>query len=123
LPRETEWEFAARGAEARLYPWGNTAPDTCEMAVVSGLCPRTPFATRPTGTRQAAALSAQGIADLSGNVWEWVSDGTDTGVLRGGGWDYPKDRATGVARLEAAPAHADVSMGFRCALSPQGVKR
>jgi len=120
LPSEAEWDFAARGADGRLYPWGDHAPDSCEMAVVSGLCERKPEPTRPVGSRSDKALSPFGVADLSGNVWEWVADDASSagvGVLRGGGWDYPAERATGQARLTVPEARADVSDGFRCALT------
>jgi serine/threonine protein kinase len=119
LPTEAEWDYAGRGDDARSYPWGNRAPDSCDMAVVSGLCPRQPDSTRPVGSRSSKALSPFGIADLSGNVWEWVADdaSSDDGVLRGGGWDHPAERATVTARLTVPKTRADVNAGFRCALS------
>ena len=119
LPTEAEWDFAARGADGRLYPWGNQPPSSCEMAVVSGLCARQPDSTRRVGSRSPNALSPFGIADLSGNVWEWVADDASRsgGVLRGGGWDYPAEQATALARLTVPESRADVSDGFRCALT------
>lgn len=68
LPTEAEWEMAAAGPEARLFPWGEADP-TCDLTHFQPCEPRgaIPVMSRPAGA------TPQGIHDLAGNVWEWVT--------------------------------------------------
>ncbi|MCP4601175.1 MAG: formylglycine-generating enzyme family protein [Proteobacteria bacterium] len=74
LPRETEWERAARGSDGRLFPWGDAFPTT-ETAVFRGKV------TQPVGSRKEGA-GPYGHLDLAGNVWEWVADHYDPYAYR-----------------------------------------
>ncbi len=65
LPTEAEWEKACRGTDARLYPWGNTAP-TSELANY-GTSSASAVGSYPKGA------SPYGLLDMAGNVWEWTS--------------------------------------------------
>lgn len=67
LPSEAEWEAAARGREARLFPWGS-APPTPALAVLGH---RTGI-TQRVGSRPQGA-TPDGILDMAGSLSEWTS--------------------------------------------------
>jgi formylglycine-generating enzyme required for sulfatase activity len=123
LPTEAEWEYAARGPQSLVYPWGNDFDNSlCNLLDSAG--------TKPVGSYPAGA-SWVGALDMAGNVMEWVQDwlgpysadavdnppGPATGkvkVEKGGWWGSNLFVARSAYRhFEDPPSYGDAHIGFR----------
>ncbi|MEA3397506.1 MAG: SUMF1/EgtB/PvdO family nonheme iron enzyme, partial [Chloroflexota bacterium] len=132
LPTEAEWEYAARGPDGFIYPWGDSTPNATLLNYDGNVGGTTEVGSYPDGASWCDAL------DMAGNVWKWVADwygdypstaqtnptGPAEGsykVLRGGGWAdaywtgvRAPDRSLGTLGVR------DSGLGFRCVFPPGG---
>jgi formylglycine-generating enzyme required for sulfatase activity len=115
LPTGDEWEAAARGAEARTWPWGDVFEAERCNSVESAWGWTVPVRAHPSGAGPG------GAEQLSGNVWEWVGDPPDDDgwrTVRGGSYLDTSWGVRSARALPADPARATPTTGFRIAIEP-----
>ncbi|GBU20530.1 hypothetical protein R80B4_00408 [Fibrobacteres bacterium R8-0-B4] len=127
LPTEAEWEYAARGgskSKGYKYSGSNTLGDVAWYWDNWG---QSNNKTHEVGKKSPNEL---GIYDMSGNVWEWVSDwydgysstaqtdpiGPAPRVIRGGSWRYGAGGCRVSIRDSYYPVHSYNDIGFRLVL-------
>nr|MBA2543590.1 SUMF1/EgtB/PvdO family nonheme iron enzyme [Deltaproteobacteria bacterium] len=115
---EHEWERAARGADGRTFPSGDTlAPDDANIDVTYD---RDPFGFGPDEVgSHPRSRSPFGVDDLAGNAWEWTRSVADpeTPVYRGGGWYNAELSSRSVNREPGEPTQRNVLIGIRLCAS------
>jgi len=133
LPTEAEWEYAARNGK-NGEKWAGTSNES-ELREYAWFSGNSGNKTHPVGQKRPNGL---GLYDMSGNVWEWVSDwydedyyhnspkndppGPSSGqdkVLRGGSWLALPWLVRAADRGWNEPSGRGNVVGFRLGLSPQ----
>jgi formylglycine-generating enzyme required for sulfatase activity len=118
---EHEWERAARGADDRLFPHGDTLdPDEANFDETYGRVGHA-FGPDEVGAHPATE-SPFGLMDASGNIFEWTRSlrAKDEALIRGGAWYYDRPEAWIPTRTLVEAGIHDVMIGLRvCATFPR----
>jgi len=145
LPTEAEWEYAIRGEESLMFPWGdefigsnlNYCDVNCGQVHADQRFDDGYIKTAPVGSF-AAGRSGSGLYNMAGNVSEWVDDwygdygpdqlinpsGPASGtqkLIKGCSWYFPAAYCRGAARGSVDPASRLDYLGFRCAVNTSPV--
>lgn len=137
LPSEAQWEYVARGADARKFPWGSQ-PASPQLACAArhAIGRLYKAATLPTAlVSQRLGVSPFGALHMAGNVWQWCRDWYSpdfystqdsrqqdpqnikpSGIRseRGGSWVGPYDLVRSSYRRGRPPKVKGRCLGFRC---------
>lgn len=145
LPTEAEWEKAARGTDARRFPWGHMQPFVDIANYNRGVWVSYPITlvNVESGVKgmsirhglKTGGKSPYGLYHMAGNAAEWVADwydrtyyqqspkespkGPEKGdkhVIRGGSWSDPPIGIRSSTRVAAEPSYQDQTLGVRCAM-------
>ena len=116
LPTEDEWEHAASGGNySKGYEFSGGNYWTVAIFEEQGDRIR----KKPTYVKSNRP-NELGIYDMSGNVWEWCWDEyikefhfRNYRIIRGGGWNSPRENVRIKTRSIASPTSASNTWGFR----------
>jgi formylglycine-generating enzyme len=131
LPTEAEWEYAARSG-GKSEKWAGTSEEK-ELGDYAWYYNNSGYRSHPVGQKKPNGL---GLYDMTGNVWEWMSDwydesyyaesprdepqGSPTGrahSLRGGYWGDLAKLVRVSRRIGLAPGARAAGDGLRLAIS------